>query len=48
VNITVPLATLLGESGTPGEAAGFGLADAQTARDLVAAAARDPRTDGPM
>ena len=44
VNITVPLSTLLGESGAPGEAAGFGLLDAGTARDLTAAAARDPNT----
>ena len=44
MNITVPLATCLGQSGTPGEAAGFGLLDAQSARDLIAAAARDPRT----
>jgi hypothetical protein len=42
--LTVPLSTLLGQSGTPGEAAGFGLLDARTARDLIAAAARDPRT----
>ncbi len=44
VNITVPLATALGLSGTPGEAGGFGLLDAGTARDLLAAAARSPRT----
>ena len=44
VNITVPLATLLGRSGTPGEVAGFGLLGAQSARDLIAAAARHPRT----
>jgi len=44
VNITVPLATCLGRSGTPGEAAGFGLLDARSARDLIAAAARHPRT----
>jgi hypothetical protein len=44
VNITVPLTTLLGLSGTPGEAAGFGLLDAQSTRDLVAAAARHPHT----
>ncbi len=44
VNITVPLATALGQSGTPGEAAGFGLLDAGTARDLLAAAARSPQT----
>jgi hypothetical protein len=44
VNITVPLATALGLSGTPGEAAGFGLLDAATARDLLTAAGRSPRT----
>jgi hypothetical protein len=44
VNITVPLATALGQSGTPGEAAGFGLLDAGTARDLLAAAGRSPHT----
>jgi Domain of unknown function (DUF222) len=44
VTITVPLATLLGGSGTPGEAAGFGLLDPDTARDLAAAAARHPDT----
>jgi hypothetical protein len=44
VNITVPLATALGQSGTPGEAAGFGLLDAGTARDLLAAAGRSPST----
>ena len=44
VNITVPLATALGLSGTPGEAAGFGLLDAGTARDLIAAAGRSPHT----
>jgi hypothetical protein len=44
VNITVPLSTLLGQSGTPGEVAGFGLLDAGTARDLIAAAARNPHT----
>jgi hypothetical protein len=44
VNITVPLATALGLSGTPGEAGGFGLLDGGTARDLLAAAARSPRT----
>jgi hypothetical protein len=40
----VPLATALGQSGTPGEAAGFGLLDAGTAQDLLAAAARSPQT----
>jgi hypothetical protein len=44
VNITVPLATALGLSGTPGAAAGFGLLDAATARDLLAAAGRSPHT----
>ena len=44
VNITVPLASCLGQSDIPGDAAGFGLLDAQSARDLIAAAARDPRT----
>jgi Domain of unknown function (DUF222) len=44
VNITVPLSTLLGRSGVPGESAGFGLLDAEDARDLAAAAARHPDT----
>ena len=44
VNITVPLGTWLGQSGTLAEVAGFGLLDAQDARDLVAAAARHPHT----
>jgi Domain of unknown function (DUF222) len=44
VNITVPWSAWTGQSDTPGEAAGFGLLDADTLRDLLAAAARDPRT----
>jgi hypothetical protein len=44
VNITVPWSTAVGQSQTPGQAAGFGLIDAQAARDLIAAAARHPRT----
>ena len=44
VNITVPWSAVTGQSATPAEVAGFGLADAAEARDLVAAAARDPRT----
>lgn len=44
VTITVPWSTLVGLSETPGEADGFGMADAQRARDLAAAAARHPRT----
>ena len=44
VNITVPIDTVLGRSELPGEAAGFGLLDAESARDLVSAAARHPDT----
>jgi len=44
VNITVPLATALGLSATPGEVGGFGLLDPETARDLLAAAGRSPHT----
>ncbi|MGH3258156.1 MAG: DUF222 domain-containing protein [Streptosporangiaceae bacterium] len=44
INITVPLDTMFGLSATPGEAAGFGMLDADDARDLVAAAARHPDT----
>jgi hypothetical protein len=44
VNITVSLATALGQSAAPGEAAAFGLLDAEDARALIAAAARHPQT----
>ena len=44
VTITVPLGTALGQSEVPGDVAGFGLVDAETARDLLAAAARHPDT----
>jgi hypothetical protein len=44
INITVPWSAAAGQSGVPADVAGFGLADATDARDLVAAAARDPRT----
>jgi Domain of unknown function (DUF222) len=44
VNITVPWSAVTGQSATPAQVAGFGLADAADARGLVAAAARDPRT----
>ncbi len=44
VNITVPLASQPGESGAPGDVGGFGILDAGTMRDLLAAAARSPRT----
>jgi Domain of unknown function (DUF222) len=40
VTITVPLGTALGRSEVPGDVAGYGLVDAGTARDLLAAAAR--------
>ncbi len=40
----MPLETLQGMSETPGEVGAFGLIDAPDARDLVAAAARHPRT----
>jgi hypothetical protein len=40
----VPWSALTGQSAAPAEVAGFGLADAADARDLAAAAARDPRT----
>jgi hypothetical protein len=39
VNLTVPLTTLLGLNQTPGQAAGFGPLDADTARTLACAAA---------
>jgi hypothetical protein len=44
VNITVPLTAMSGDTGPPGEAAGFGLLDHQGTRDLAAAAARHPNT----
>ena len=44
VNITVPWSTLTGQSATPAEVGGYGIVDAADARDLAAAAARDPRT----
>jgi len=44
VTITIPAATLHGQSETPGEAGGFGPLDGDDARDLAAAAARHPRT----
>ncbi len=42
VNLTIPLATWLGLSGQPGEAAGHGPLDAVIARDLAAAIAARP------
>ena len=44
VNITVPWPALTGQSATPAEVGGYGTIDAADARDLAAAAARDPRT----
>jgi hypothetical protein len=44
VTITVPLATVQGRSDVLGEADGFGALDGDDARDLLAAAARHPRT----
>ncbi len=44
INITVPVGTLLGWSGTPAEIGTWGLIEAATARDLIEAASRHPRT----
>ena len=40
----MPWSTLTGQSATPAEVGGYGIVDAADARDLAAAAARDPRT----
>ena len=44
VNITIPAGTLLGWSNAPAEIGSWGLMDAETARDLIEAASRHPRT----
>jgi hypothetical protein len=44
VNLTIPLTTLLGTTDRPGLLSGTGPIDAGLARDLAAAAARDPRS----
>ncbi len=44
INITVPVGTLLGWSDTPADVGTWGLMEAGTARDLIAAASRHPRT----
>ena len=44
VTLTVPLATLLGLAERPGEIAGIGPIDPDLARDLVGAAAQNPKT----
>ena len=44
INLTIPLATLLGLAEHPGEAAGFGPIDPALARDIAAQAAGNPAT----
>jgi hypothetical protein len=44
LNLTIPLATLLGLAGRPGEAAGIGPLDPALSHDLARAAARNPKT----
>jgi hypothetical protein len=44
VTLTIPAATLLDRAGRPAEMAGIGPIDPDLARDLAAAAARNPRT----
>jgi len=44
VNITVPWSAVTGRSSVPADVAGYGLVDAADARNLAAAAARDPHT----
>jgi len=44
VNLTIPAATLTGRADRPGELGGIGPIDPDLARDLAAAAARNPRS----
>ena len=44
INLTVPMATLLGLAERPGELSGLGPVDPALARDLAGAAARNPQT----
>ena len=44
VNLTTPLATLLGLADRPGQVGGIGPVDPELARELTRAAARNPRT----
>ena len=44
INITIPAGTLLGWSDTPADVGTWGLMDAETARGLIEAASRHPRT----
>ena len=43
INLTIPLATLLGLAERPGEAAGFGPIDADLARAIAANAGAHPK-----
>jgi hypothetical protein len=44
INITIPAGTLLGWSNAPADVGTWGLMDAETARSLIEAASRHPRT----
>ena len=44
INVTIPAGTLLGWSNGPAEVGSWGLMDAETARALIEAASRHPRT----
>jgi hypothetical protein len=44
INITIPAGTFLGWSNTPADVGTWGLMDPETARDLIEAASRHPRT----
>jgi hypothetical protein len=44
VTITIPWSAWTGQDGAPADVDGFGLADRDDARDVAAAAARDPRS----
>jgi hypothetical protein len=44
INLTIPLATLLGLADHPGDASGFGPVDAALARDMASSAAAHPST----
>ena len=44
INITIPAGTLLGWSNAPADVGSWGLMDAETARALIEAASRHPRT----
>jgi hypothetical protein len=44
INITIPAGTLLGWSNAPADVGTWGLLDAETARSLIEAASRHPRT----